>query len=148
MCSFLTHGDNSEAPMSGTGKNVNEEAGARKAVERLRIVADFTYDWEYWRGTDKRFIYVSPACERITGYSADQFMEDPELFLRIIDAQDRSTIAAHIVSADENREPTFLQFRIRSRDGRERWIDHICQAVFSSEGEYLGRRASNRDITD
>ena len=33
-----------------------------KTAGRLRIVADFTYDWEYWRTQDNRFLYVSLSC--------------------------------------------------------------------------------------
>ena len=43
----------------------------KKNEERFRIMADFTYDWEYWVGPDGQFIYVSPSCERITGYRAE-----------------------------------------------------------------------------
>ena len=40
-----------------------------------------------------------------------------------------------------------LDFRIITRHGEEKWISHSCQPVFGSDGENLGRRASNRDIT-
>jgi DNA-binding CsgD family transcriptional regulator len=40
-----------------------------------------------------------------------------------------------------------FEFRIQSRSGEERWISHICQAVYGEDGQYLGRRASNHDIT-
>ena len=45
------------------------EEALRESEERFRTVADYTYDWEYWRGPDGRFRYVSPSCQRITGYS-------------------------------------------------------------------------------
>jgi signal transduction histidine kinase/ActR/RegA family two-component response regulator len=37
--------------------------------------------------------------------------------------------------------------RIRHANGEERWIEHQCQASFSSDGVYQGRRGVNRDIT-
>ena len=36
---------------------------------RYRTVADYTYDWEYWSAPDGKLLYMSPSCERITGYS-------------------------------------------------------------------------------
>jgi hypothetical protein len=39
-------------------------------------------------------------------------------------------------------------FRIVHRNGEERWIAHTCQPVYGIEGQFLGRRASNRDITE
>ena len=53
----------------------------RKNEEKFRLMADFTYDWESWIGPDEKYIYISPSCERITGYCADKFYRDPELLL-------------------------------------------------------------------
>jgi signal transduction histidine kinase len=41
-----------------------------------------------------------------------------------------------------------IQFRIRTRDGEIRWIEHACQPVKDTQGEFQGIRASNRDITE
>ncbi len=40
-----------------------------------------------------------------------------------------------------------FEFRIRHRSGEYRRIGHACQPVLDSRSTYLGRRASNRDIT-
>jgi PAS domain S-box-containing protein len=40
-----------------------------------------------------------------------------------------------------------LEYRIVTRDGEIRWISHTCRAVYGKDGTYLGRRATNRDIT-
>lgn len=49
-----------------------------------RTVAEFTYDWEYWETPDYALRYCSPSCERITGYSAPEFIGDPRLLQRIV----------------------------------------------------------------
>ena len=40
-----------------------------------------------------------------------------------------------------------MEFRITPRDGKERWIGHACRSVMDDQGQMLGRRASDRDIT-
>jgi C4-dicarboxylate-specific signal transduction histidine kinase len=40
-----------------------------------------------------------------------------------------------------------IQFRLQRPDDDIRWIEHVCQPVHGSRGEFLGFRASNRDIT-
>jgi len=65
----------------------NEEA-LRQSEIKFRTVADFTYDWEYWRGTDGKMIWVSPSCKRISGYSAAEFMADSSLTYRIVHPDD------------------------------------------------------------
>ena len=52
------------------------------------------------------------------------------------------TTMAHETRAQE------IQFRIRTRDGEVRWIDHVCQPVNDEQGQFLGVRASNRDVTE
>jgi DNA-binding CsgD family transcriptional regulator len=41
-----------------------------------------------------------------------------------------------------------IEFRIITQNGDERWVAHICQPVYGDDGSFLGRRASNRDITE
>jgi signal transduction histidine kinase/ActR/RegA family two-component response regulator len=45
---------------------------------------------------------------------------------------------------DERAVP--LDFRIVTRDGTPRWINHACSPVYDREGKLLGRRVTNRDI--
>jgi len=37
------------------------EASLRQSEERFRTMADFTYDWEYWIGSDGNYVYISPS---------------------------------------------------------------------------------------
>jgi PAS domain S-box-containing protein len=121
----------------------------KESEERFRALAEFTYDWEYWLSPDGDYVYVSPSCERITGYSSGEFRRDPELLERIVHADDRATVTKHL--REEPIEGSVvhpMEFRIISRNGEERWLEHLCQPVYSSSGNYLGRRGSNRDITE
>lgn len=113
---------------------------------KYRTVADYTYDWEYWIAPDGNIPYMAPSCERITGYKADEFTDDPGLLRDIIHPEDRSTVGDHFDMID-CREPHTVDFRIVTRSGDERWIEHRCQAVFDASHKCLGRRVSNRDIT-
>ena len=118
-----------------------------EAELRYRTVADFTYSWEYWENPDGTLRYVSPACERITGYRTEQFMEDPQLFNKIIWPEDKHIWAEHRHDNCNPQEQGEVQFRIRRSDGEIRWIGHVCQPVQGSNGTFLGFRAGNRDIT-
>jgi PAS domain S-box-containing protein len=120
----------------------------KKNEERFRIMADFTYDWEYWVGPDGRFIYVSPSVDRITGYRADEFMTDPQLTQRIIHPDDDNIVSKHITNEPKKGETASIEFRIITRNGEERWLGHVCQQVYDKQGNLLGIRASNRDITE
>ena len=116
---------------------------------RFRILADHTYDWEYWVNPDGTFRYISPSCERITGFRPEEFAADPKLLSRIIFQDDLKLMMDHHESVHAHSgEEGSLVFRLTSRDGRIHWIEHNCQPIVSADGAYLGRRASNRDITE
>jgi PAS domain S-box-containing protein len=124
------------------------EDALRDSEERYRAIADFTYDWEYWRAPDGKFIYNSPSCERITGYSPEEFDLDPNLLITITHPDDRDIVIDHLsLGMSSSREHGILEFRIINRNGEEQWIGHECQPIYNTNGEYLGHRGSNRDIT-
>jgi len=124
------------------------EKALRDSEEKYRIVADFTYDWETWISPDGDLLYISPACERITGHSAQEFVSSPTLISKIIHPDDKGKYLAHQDSLLPEREAEDIEFRIITKDGRVRWINHCCQAVHDSLGNHFGRRGSNRDITE
>jgi PAS domain S-box-containing protein len=115
---------------------------------RYRTVADYTYDWEYWSAPDGTLNYVSPSCERITGYSVQEFVDDPSLLLKIVVPEDRETWDKHDHDTRTELKTREVQFRIRTRSGETRWVDHACLPVSDAQGKFLGIRACNRDITD
>lgn len=122
----------------------------QKSEEKFRTLADFTYDWEYWISPAGEIIYMSPSCERISGYSPEEFYNNPELIKEITYKADKELYQNH-TEVDENQNKTDvlkIDYRILSKSNEIRWINHICQEVFAVSGKSLGRRISNRDITD
>jgi PAS domain S-box-containing protein len=127
-------------------KRTEEEL--RASEERFRTVADFAYAWEYWVSPKGELRYVSPSVERITGRSRQEFMENPKIILDLIHPEDREQCGKEFFASLDADDVHKSEFRIVLADGSIRWIGHVCQAVYSKTGEYLGRRASNDDITE
>ena len=119
----------------------------RQGELKYRIVADFTYDWEYWQNPDGTWRYVSPACERISGHRPEEFLRRPGLLREIIVSEDRDRWDRHNCNSRKDPSGREFQFRIKRPDGSIRWIEHACQPVNDDAGEFIGVRASNRDIT-
>ncbi|MCP4693907.1 MAG: PAS domain S-box protein, partial [Desulfobacterales bacterium] len=117
------------------------------AESAYRTVADFTYNWEYWADMDGALRYVSPSCERISGYTPRQFMENPALLGKIIDPRDWDAWRDHCIGVRDEPKRREIQFRIRTMSGKTRWIEHACRPVLGKGGELQGVRASNSDIT-
>jgi diguanylate cyclase (GGDEF)-like protein/PAS domain S-box-containing protein len=127
------------------------EQALKESELKFKTVANFAYDWEYWVGTEGQVIYISASCERISGYKAEEFLADRLLLKKIIHPDDEKLWDAHAGKAhffDEVHETDELDFKIIKKDGSIAYIGHLCRPVFDDKGHSLGRRVSNRDVTE
>ena len=118
-----------------------------KSEEKYRILADYSPNWEYWIAPDGSYLYVSPACHESSGYAPEDFFANSALMEEIIHPDDRHlwrNVGTQISAGDTTPQI----FRIRAKDGRERWIEHVCKAVVDTSGVPLGICGSHRDITE
>ena len=131
--------------------DVTEKKWAEEAIfaseQKFRTLADYTFDWEYWIGPDEKYIYITPSCERITGFTPDEFYYNKNLLDDLIVPEDRDKFRTHNNQETNLPDPGFIEFRIRTKEDNIIWIGHICHPIYNADGKYLGRRGSNRDIT-
>ena len=120
----------------------------RESEFRYRTVANYSSEWEYWQAPDGGFLYMSPFCEQVCGYTADEFYREPGLLTRVIHPDDLHLYTGHTHHLLENGRPASITFRIITREGKERWIAHASRAIVNAKGKFLGQRANNRDITE
>jgi PAS domain S-box-containing protein len=124
------------------------EERLRESEEKFRTIANFTHDWEYWLGPNNELLYISPSCEQIAGRPPQDFLDRPELIEEIVHPEDRPLFRHHSQEAHDSHVDYALEFRIITPSGGERWIEHRCHPVTSADGHPLGRRISNREITE
>ena len=118
------------------------------AALKYRIVADNTYNWEFWLDPDGHFLYTSPSCKQITGRDAEEFHSNPKLIAEIIHPDDRLLWSDHRHDVTAARISAEIEFRIVWPDGQIRWISHVCLPVFDDNGKFIGTRGSFSDITN
>jgi PAS domain S-box-containing protein len=125
------------------------EIALRASEEKFRTLLDWTYDWAIWTDPQNKVMYNSPSCQRITGYPPEQFITNPELLTQIVHPDEREIFEDHLSREHgESVGAITLEYRIIARDGSEHWIGHNCRPIFGTDSRYLGRRVSNRDITE
>lgn len=139
--------------MLGAGTIILFSNGMRKyqtaiseSEEKFRIVSEFAYNFECWTGKKNEIIFISPSCERITGYSTDKFIKDPQLLANIVHPDDRKEYDDHIEDP-EGPPRQDIEYRVFTKSGELRWLSHNCTPIYL-DGVFLGRRRSNKDITD
>ena len=123
------------------------EKALLESETKHRIVSENTCDWIFWMSPERKFLYMSPSCKRISGYDLDEFLAEPDLLYRIIHPDDKPILFRQQEESARHIHTDEMEFRIIRKDGTVRWIGHVCQAVFDSNGNFLGKHASNRDIT-
>ncbi|MEJ2156379.1 MAG: PAS domain S-box protein [Desulfobacteraceae bacterium] len=145
------NGDGAVTGVLALGRDLTEKMRAEKELRasetKYRIVADNTYDWEFWTDENGQYAYISPSSQRITGFSAEAFKENPDLLDSIIHPDDLAHYRNHLIETQAKHSVESVEFRIFDKEGLVRWIEQFCQPVFDEKGNWLGTRGSNRDIT-
>lgn len=113
----------------------------------FRAIANFTYDWETWMGTDDNPKWINPAVERICGYTPGECLAMADYPLSIIHPDDRSTIAECLRQARAGQAGNDVEFKILHKTGEQRWGAVSWQTISDDEGNAIGYRTSVRDIT-
>ena len=119
--------------------------------EKYQTIADFNFDWEMWTAADGQVLYASPSCQRVSGYGPKDFANNPKLLFQITHPDDQEKIRAHYHASlvtEKDRYHSNVAFRIRTRSGETRLIEHSCQPVYNAQGQFLGARSSNRDVSE
>lgn len=88
------------------------------------------------------FDYLSPAVEQLTGYTAEEFYEDPELSRQL--SHEGDTAAVDVDTAPEGTTTV----RVRHRDGSWRWVERRTVHVTNEHGELVAVEGISRDVTE
>ncbi|MCW8944310.1 MAG: EAL domain-containing protein [Sedimenticola sp.] len=116
--------------------------------EQFRAIADQAQEFIYLRQLDGQYEYVSPSCAVITGRTAEEFYNHPNLMDQLIHPDDLARWNSHVHRINERGENESFDLRLRSVDGRIKWISHICMPIYDEKGRQTGVRSTNLDITD
>lgn len=130
--------------------------GKRKILEelknskrRLEFVLSHSLDAAYQRNLKVgKYDYISPAIERVLGFSAADMMNSDHILLESAHPDFRPVIESEIKSWEEiDKNVGDLEYRLRTKSGDYRWISDHFNIVRDSDGKPLYRIGMLRDIT-
>ena len=115
------------------------ESDLRAAEERFRLLVERVPAVVYVAepGPHGRWQYVGPQIERMLGFTAQEWMADPGLWLRQLDPSDREEALAgeeRWVLAGTAVEPRSETYRLRRKDGTVVWVRDDALVLFDQDG--------------
>ena len=129
--------------------NVLAREAIRQSEARLRAMLGSSPDAVYRRSlAADRYLYVSPAIERITGYSIQEFSSwSFDEALSHVHPDDLPALRERL---DDSGKPKsgLLEYRLRCKDGSYRWIGDRCSISHDEEGRPLLLDGCLSDITE
>jgi len=120
----------------------------RRSEQRFKAIADYSYDWESWIGTDGKLRWVNPAVERMVGYSAAMCMSMEDYPLPIIFEDDQDKVRQHLTAALNSDQVHDVEVRLKCHNGHILWGGLSYQPIFDAHERFIGSRWSVRDITE
>lgn len=110
-------------------------------------LADFALEFTYFRKIGGEYEYVSPACKQLTGFSQADFYRQANFMDTLIHPEDKGVWGGHIHNINGDGVAETVEFRIITKDGETRWVEHLCSTVQDEQGNTIGVRSTNVDIT-
>jgi sigma-B regulation protein RsbU (phosphoserine phosphatase) len=96
---------------------------------------------------NKEILQISPACERITGYSQDEFYNDFNLLNEIIAEKGKSIISENDKMFGKDK-PVSYKNKIARKDGTIRLVDSKIKPVFDTSGKLVRYYGFISDISE
>ncbi len=133
--------------MEEPGLALNQQESECRYQMLRAAVADYYYhvQIDQGRGLRKRH---SPACEKITGYQPEEYVADSELWIRIVDEQDRPLIQQQLDIALSGGHPQAIEYRIRCKNGNLRWIRKRIVPYYDDQQRLVAYDGLLTDITE
>ncbi len=111
------------------------------------LILENTQLWQEFRSPENEILYLSPYCELISGYSAQQFLDDHSLLSRITLEEDQDKII-NFLQNPKKAIDVEICFPIRHLKGDTRWIRAIKKPLYSVNNQLSGFLFTYQDISE
>ena len=145
-----------EGRLSGTLVVLTDITGRRQAEKalqeseaRYRALVEQLPAITYLVSLDgpPRTIYISPQVETLLGFSPEEWLADPQLWIRQVHPDDRERVLAEVRRRDAAGEPMDLEYRVLTREGQVRWFRNRAALIRDEAGRPRYSQSLLLDIT-
>lgn len=127
------------------------EKTLKQSEERLQritsTITDYIFTVRVENGKPQETTH-GPTCVTVTGYSAEEFKDQPLLWLAMVPEEDQPIVLkqAECILSGKKAEP--FEHRIIRKDGAIRWIRNIPVLNYDHNGKFISYDGVIRDITE
>ena len=94
-------------------------------------------------------MFVSKGVEQLTGYQPDDLVDNRVVaYVELIHPDDRDRIWRIVQHAVAHKQPFTVTYRIRTKEGQEKWVWEQGGGLFDENGELLGLEGLILDVTE
>ena len=114
---------------------------------RYRLLAEYSNDLICLHAADGQYLYASPACEDLLGYSQDQLLgKSPFAFIHPDDAERLQRTAQQMLQDEQALQRS--TYRIQSAEGGYVWFESDLALIRAEDGTVRRWVTASRDVTD
>jgi len=136
----------------GIGKDITEVKRAEEELvatrEQLKNIF-WSLDQVFWSrdANTYQLLQISPACEKIYGYTQQQFFDNPRIWQETIHPDDFPIVQELQAVLQEGRQIDH-EYRIINARGETRWVSDRTIPVFGANGQMIRLDGMISDITN
>jgi diguanylate cyclase (GGDEF)-like protein/PAS domain S-box-containing protein len=144
--------DNTIQGIIGISKDITESNKIQKKLSlseaHLQNISDSINVclWTWELAKKDNHLYISPACQKIYGYSQDEFYKDPYLWKKVIHPDDIATVEKR-QNFSLNHQSIKHQYRIINPQGVLKWVNDYTVPIFDETGQLVRLDGVISDIT-
>lgn len=128
------------------GERKRAEVALRESVERFENIASCSADWIWETDVTGHYTYSSSVVEQLLGYNRNEIIGRHTFDLLAASEKARRTVGQSSLGSGNRlfRE----RYRLRTKDGRVVIHEITAEPILGPQGQLIGYRGVNRDITD
>lgn len=126
-----------------------EQAAIREAEIRHQFLIEHMPAVVFIDGLDEHEtpIYISPRIKELTGYTSEEWIENPDLWKDGLHPDDRSRVLESVKISHEKNERFQEEYRFLHRNGQVTWIKEDTNLLYNEDGIPLYWQGIFVDIT-